>query len=166
MTVSLNPFDVVRKFEVALCGCYQKEARSFNHLIHGMTDSPEKLAWNHMIQRCYDPNGSQWKNYGGRGIKVCERWRTSFLNFLADIGCKPSPQHSIDRINNDGNYESDNCRWATASEQRQNQRKKTVCKRGHPFSPENTFHKKGTNQRECRICMRERTRNWRKAAMI
>lgn len=74
-----------------------------------------------MKQRCYNPKCSQFKNYGGRGIKVCDRWLESFQNFVDDMGLKPEGL-SIDRINNDGDYEPGNCRWATSTEQRNNQR--------------------------------------------
>jgi hypothetical protein len=74
-----------------------------------------------MLGRCRNPQGENWENYGGRGIKVCERW-LSYPNFLADMGRKPTPAHSIDRIDVDGNYEPNNCRWATPKEQMQNRR--------------------------------------------
>jgi hypothetical protein len=75
-----------------------------------------------MIGRCENSNVERYPSYGGRGIKVCERWRGSFKNFLADMGRKPTPKHSIDRIDVDGNYEPGNCRWATNSEQQRNKR--------------------------------------------
>jgi hypothetical protein len=75
-----------------------------------------------MRQRCYDERHSNFKNYGARGIKICERWLDSYENFLADMGRKPSPRHSIDREDNDGDYEPGNCRWATPSEQALNKR--------------------------------------------
>lgn len=77
--------------------------------------------WVGMRSRCSNPNAVQFKNYGARGICVCERWQQSFANFLADMGDKPAGK-SLDRINNDGNYEPGNCRWATPAEQRRNQR--------------------------------------------
>lgn len=82
----------------------------------------EFRAWRQMRSRCYDSNMNGYENYGGRGISVCDRWIDSFENFLADMGRKPSPKHSLDRINNDGNYEPSNCRWASKLEQDNNRR--------------------------------------------
>jgi hypothetical protein len=76
--------------------------------------------WHSMTQRCYNPNHPAYANYGGRGICVCERWH-SFVNFLVDMG-EPPPGLTIERKENDGNYELGNCKWATRSEQRRNQR--------------------------------------------
>ena len=88
---------------------------------HGLTHSPTYETWHAMIQRCTNPRASNWGYYGGRGITVCDRWLHSFENFLADMGMRPADL-SLDRIDNDGNYEPGNCRWATAVEQSQNRR--------------------------------------------
>lgn len=82
-----------------------------------------------MIDRCENRDREEWPDYGGRGITVCLRWRESFPAFLADMGRRPSPEYSIDRRDNDGNYEPGNCRWATASEQTENQRPRRPYKR-------------------------------------
>jgi hypothetical protein len=110
------------------CGCYRAERVAEGlALKHGEANkptapiaTPEYRAWRGMINRCYQPSSERFSRYGGRGIVVCDRWHHSFENFLADMGRKPSPKHSIDRIDNDGNYEPGNCRWATASEQQRN----------------------------------------------
>ena len=94
---------------------------------HGMSRSPEYNSWAGMLKRCYNPNNPSYKNYGGRGIKVCDRWRHSFINFYSDMGGRPSGL-TLDRVDNDGNYEFSNCRWATDKEQNNNQRKRGISK--------------------------------------
>lgn len=88
---------------------------------HGMCISGEYNSWAAMKSRCLNPHSRNFSNYGGRGISICERW-LEFENFFDDMGRKPSPRHTIDRKNNDGNYEPDNCKWATNSEQQSNKR--------------------------------------------
>lgn len=88
---------------------------------HGLVNSPEYKTWAMMLVRCRNKNNHAYPRYGGRGIKVCKRWE-SFENFYADVGAKPSPKHSLDRIDNNGNYEPSNCRWATMLEQGRNKR--------------------------------------------
>lgn len=83
---------------------------------------PLYTTWSNMFSRCENPNDNSYRNYGGRGIKVCKRWY-EFKDFLRDMGAKPSPRHSIERINTDGDYEPSNCKWATRSEQMLNRRK-------------------------------------------
>lgn len=105
------------------CGCLHNEQLSKRAKTHGLTKTIEYRIWADMISRCERPTATGYKDYGDRGIGVCQTWRQSFVAFLADVGQRPSPLHSIDRINNDGNYEPGNVRWATKSEQRLNQRR-------------------------------------------
>jgi hypothetical protein len=95
-----------------------------------MTKSKEYKAWSELRARTTNPNNRGYKDYGGRGIKVCDRWNESFNAFFEDVGPAPSPEHSIDRINNDGDYEPGNCRWADKSTQSQNTRRKLVLTHG------------------------------------
>lgn len=102
------------------CGCVP----SMGGLRHGGYGSPEYRSWSNMLTRCYNPKATRFKDWGGRGITVCESWRRSFEAFLTDMGPKPTTRHTIDRTDNDGNYEPGNCRWATYAEQSSNQRKR------------------------------------------
>lgn len=108
------------------CGCLRGEQAAKRETIHGQasvkSETTEYRIWKGIITRCTNPNRPEYPRYGGRGIKVCDRWRT-FANFFADMGRRPSKKHSLDRIDNDGDYQPSNCRWATASEQGLNTRR-------------------------------------------
>lgn len=91
---------------------------------HGMTKTPEYVSWSTMRARCNDKTHEKYPLYGGRGISVCDRWANSFMNFYADMGKKPTHKHQLDRIDNDGNYEPNNCQWLTNKE---NNRKRSDC---------------------------------------
>jgi hypothetical protein len=104
------------------CGCLIGQNQA--HRTHGDSKSTEYGIWNTMKHRCLVPKNINYKHYGARGIKICARWlgERGFQNFLLDMGRRPSMGHSLDRINNDGNYEPGNCRWATRSQQNLNRR--------------------------------------------
>lgn len=118
--VNLPYMTVINQMKRGFCPWPQRK-------ISGNTKHPLYKTWENILTRCTNPNATGYHNYGGRGIGICLRWRNSFNLFLEDMGNKPSPKHSIDRIDVNGNYEPSNCRWATFEEQRETTRKLLGC---------------------------------------
>lgn len=142
LNMKINSFTIVqeltdtsgKKLYLALCCCGKEVKKQWKRDFERvkscgcLNTNKRKLYKDHcsiyrgMIYRCYNQRSRNFRNYGGRGIVVCDRWRESLLNFISDMGPRPSPNHSVDRIDVNGNYEPSNCRWATPSQQMNNTR--------------------------------------------
>ena len=112
-----------KKFPTKSCGCYKNDLVIARNYKHGYSGTSEYNIWCTMKERCFNPKYADYPDYGGRGITVCDRWKNSFEYFLEDMGLKPDGK-SLDRLNNNGNYEKSNCRWASSNEQALNRRPK------------------------------------------
>jgi hypothetical protein len=104
------------------CGCDRSRVTTESKTTHGLYGTPEYKTWSGIKRRCFNKNDKTYPRYGGAGITMCARWNESFEAFVEDMGQKPSPEHSIDRLDNSKGYEPGNCRWATKFDQAQNQR--------------------------------------------
>jgi hypothetical protein len=138
------------------CDCLKREKAATRLRTHSLTYTKEYSTWLNIKQRCYNPSNPEYRYWGGRGIEMCASWRNSFEAFYTDMGSAPDASLSIDRINNDGNYEPGNCRWATALMQARNQRQRMMCRRGHALTPDNVKLVGRKRARCCCICLKRR----------
>lgn len=112
-------FNRLKRGRKKSCGCLEGVGGAPKH---GKSGTPIYAVWNNMLSRCYNPKHTSYKDYGARGIEVCDKWKGSFEAFYEDMGDRPSDQHSIERLDVDGNYEKSNCTWATLDQQKRNKR--------------------------------------------
>jgi len=125
----------VRRRTSKKCGCSQSIISRGARLEHGGSKLPEYAAWSGAKKRCFNPNTAKYKDYGARGITMCDEWKNNFSRFLSDMGIKPSPNHSLERRDVNGDYSLQNCKWGTAIEQAKNKQAKKL----HEFSDEEIF---------------------------
>lgn len=118
------PGSQLKNGQTTSCGCLKREKLKASATKHGKYRTGAYVSWNNMIQRCCNPNNHKFHLYGGRDIQVCERWQ-KFEHFYEDMGERP-PKHSIDRIDNDGNYSPSNCRWAINKAQCRNKKNSLI----------------------------------------
>jgi hypothetical protein len=125
-TVRLRRARVAKRPSSHSCGCLRSEQTAKRNASHGLSGHPLYGMWLNMVRRCTSPGDAGWPDYGGRGIRVCDRWLgdAGVASFVADMGPKPTARHSLDRLDNDGDYEPGNCAWTTKGEQSRNTRPK------------------------------------------
>lgn len=124
----------LRKGKTKSCGCM----RTHPSTTHGMSNSSEYKIYKGMIQRCTNKNKTEYRYYGGRGITVCDTWKGSFEKFLEDMGLRPNPSYSLDRMDSNGPYSKENCRWATPDEQWENRKQISLTVNKYQFQTAKT----------------------------
>lgn len=144
----------LRNGDTKSCGCLNIEKikeQGYKNKTHGLSNLKEYAVYKGMVSRCQNKNHDRYHRYGGRGVKVCERWLESFENFYEDMGDRPSSKHQIDRIDNDGDYTPENCRWVTVSENSLNKEfKKGKLNIRNIYKDGNSYYAMVTRQRNTR----------------